>query len=70
MFCKLIYFRCKKNKIDANIIAIHTNTLVQMIKQDYQDMLDDHIHNKIISNITKNSNYKVITKKSYINYAT
>lgn len=57
----------RRKGVDANIVALHSNTSVQMINQHYQDMSDDHlleIHNKVFPNRTKNSNYKVITKKS------
>lgn len=57
----------RRKGVDANIVALHSNTSVQMINQHYQDMSDDHlleIHNKVFPNRTKNPNYKVITKKS------
>ena len=56
----------RRKGVDANIVALHSNTSVQMINQHYQDMSDDYlleIHNKVFPNRTKNSNYKVITKK-------
>jgi hypothetical protein len=57
----------RRKGVDANIVALHSNTSVQMINQHYQDMSDDHlleIHNKVFPSRTKNPNYKVITKKS------
>ena len=59
--------RRRKKGVDANVVALHSNTSVQMINQHYQDMSDDHlleIHNKEFPERTKNSNYKDITKKS------
>ena len=59
----------RKRGVDANVVALNSNTGVPMINQHYQDMSDDHlleIHNKLFPERkrTKNSNYKVITKKS------
>ena len=58
----------RKKGVDANVVALNSNTSVQMINQHYQDMSDDHlleIHNKLFPERkrTKNSNYKVITRK-------
>ena len=61
----------RKRGVDANVVALNSNTGVPMINQHYQDMSDDHlleIHNKLFPERTKNSNYKVITKKRQINY--
>ena len=61
------FLRVRRKGVDANIVALHSNTSVQMINQHYQDMSDDHlleIHNKVFPSRTKNPNYKVITKKS------
>ena len=57
----------RKRSVDANVVALNSNTGVPMINQHYQDMSDDHlleIHNKLFPERTKNSNYKVITNKS------
>ena len=59
----------RKKGIDANIVAINSNTSVTMINRHYQDMSDDHlleIHNQLFPERkrTKKSNYKVVTKKS------
>ena len=59
----------RKKGVDANVVALNSNTSVQMINQHYQDMSDDHlleIHNKLFPERkrTKKSNYKVITSKS------
>ena len=59
----------RKKGIDPNVVALNSNTSVQMINQHYQDMSDDHlleIHNQLHPERkrTKKSNYKVITKKS------
>ena len=56
----------RKHGVDANVVAIHSNTSVEMINQHYQDMSDEHlldIHNKMFPERTKNLNHKVITKK-------
>ena len=59
----------RKKGIDPNVVALNSNTSVQMINQHYQDMSDDHlleIHNQLHPERkrTKKSNYKVITSKS------
>ena len=59
----------RKRGIDANVVALNSNTSVTMINEHYQDMSDDHlleIHNKLFPERkrTKKSNYKVVTKKS------
>ena len=59
----------RKRGVDANVVALNSNTGVPMINQHYQDMSDDHlleIHNKLFPERkrTKKSNYKVVTKKS------
>jgi len=58
----------RKKGIDANVVALHSNTSVQMINAHYQSMSDDHlleIHNQLNPDRkrTKDPNYKVITKK-------
>ena len=59
----------RKKGVDANVVALHSNTSVQMINQHYQSLSDDHLlemHNKLFPERkrTKKSNYKVVTKKS------
>ena len=33
----------RKRGVDANVVALYSNTSVQMINQHYQDMSDDHL---------------------------
>ena len=59
----------KRNKsVDANVLALHSNTSVQMINAHYDKQTDGRlleIHNQIHPERkrTKDLNYKVITKK-------
>ena len=60
-------FSKRKRSIDANVVALNSNTGVPMINQNYQDMSDDHlldIHNQVFLERTKNTKkLKVITNK-------
>ena len=57
----------RKKGVDSNVLALHSNTSVQMINQHYEVLTDDHlldIHNQIFPERTKNpKKLKVITKK-------
>ena len=59
----------KRNKgVDANVVALHSNTSVQMINQHYDNQTDGRlleIHNQLHPERkrTKDTNHKVITKK-------
>ena len=52
--------------IDANVLAIHSNTGVQMINKHYTDLSDDNlvkIHNQLYPKRTTNSQNNIKTKK-------
>ena len=59
----------KRNKgVDANVVALHSNTSVDMINQHYDNQTDGRlleIHNQLHPERkrTKDPNYKVVTKK-------
>jgi len=59
----------RKKGIDANVVALHSNTSVQMINAHYQSLNDDHlleIHNQMNPDRkrTKDTNHNVVTKKT------
>ena len=57
----------RKKGVDSNVLALHSNTSVQMINQHYEVLTDDHlldIHNQVFPERKKSTkNLKVITKK-------
>ena len=60
--------RKRNQKVDANVVALHSNTSVEMINQHYDNQTDDRlleIHNQLHPErkTTKDLNHKVITKK-------
>jgi len=63
------FISSKRNKgVDANVVALHSNTSVQMINAHYDNQTDGRlleIHNQLHPERkrTKDLNYKVITKK-------
>jgi len=63
------FISSKRNKgVDANVVALHSNTSVQMINAHYDNQTDGRlleIHNQLHPERkrTKDLNYKVLTKK-------
>ena len=58
----------RKKGVDANVVALHSNTSPQMIHSHYQSLSDDYLlemHNQLNPERKKSKdlNYKVITKK-------
>ena len=58
----------RKKGVDANVVALHSNTSVQMINAHYDNQTDDRLldmHNQLNPERkrTKDLNHKVITKK-------